>query len=71
MLTGKLLNMSRSEAKSLIEQHSGSVISNISKKLDYLIVGEKPTKRKIENAKQLNIKVINQNEWLKLLNKSS
>ena len=63
--------MSRSEAKSLIEQHSGSVISNISKKLDYLIVGEKPTKRKIENAKQLNIKVINQNEWLKLLNKSS
>ena len=71
MLTGKLLNMSRSEAKSLIEQHSGSVISNISKKLDYLIVGEKPTKRKIENAKQLNIKIINQNEWLKLLNKSS
>ena len=63
--------MSRSEAKSLIEQHSGSVISNISKKLDYLIVGEKPTKRKIENAKKLNIKVINQNEWLKLLNKSS
>ena len=71
MLTGKLLNMSRSEAKSLIEQHSGSVISNISKKLDYLIVGEKPTKKKIENAKQLNIKVINQSEWLKLLNKSS
>ncbi len=71
MLTGKLLNMSRSEAKSLIEQHSGSVISNISKKLDYLIVGDKPTKRKIENAKQLNIKVINQDEWLKLLNKSS
>ena len=71
MITGKLLNMSRSEAKSLIEQHSGSVISNISKKLDYLIVGEKPTKKKIENAKQLNIKVINQSEWLKLLNKSS
>ena len=63
--------MSRSEAKSLIEQNSGSVISNISKKLDYLIVGDKPTKRKIENAKQLNIRVINQNEWLKLLNKSS
>ena len=71
MLTGKLFNMSRSEAKSLIEQNSGSVISNISKKLDYLIVGDKPTKRKIENAKQLNIKVINQDEWLKLLNKSS
>ena len=71
MLTGKLLNMSRSEAKSLIEQNSGSVISNVSKKLDYLIVGEKPTKKKVEAAKQLNVKVINQNEWLKLLNKSS
>ena len=71
MLTGKLLNMSRSEAKSLIEQNSGSVISNVSKKLDYLIEGEKPTKRKVEAAKQLNVKVINQNEWLKLLNKLS
>ena len=71
MLTGKLLNMSRSEAKSLIEQNSGSVISNVSKKLDYLIAGDKPTKRKVEAAKQLNVKVINQNEWFKLLNKSS
>jgi DNA ligase (NAD+) len=71
MLTGKLLNMSRSEAKSLIELNSGHVISNVSKKLDYLIVGEKPTKRKVEAANELNIKVLNQNEWLKLLNKSS
>ena len=68
MLTGKLLNMSRSEAKSLIEQNSGSIISNISKKLDYLIVGDKPTKRKIDAAKVLKIKVINQSEWLKMLN---
>ena len=50
MLTGKLDRMSRAEAKSLIEQNSGSIISNVSKKLDYLIVGEKPTKRKIEHA---------------------
>ncbi len=71
MLTGKLIDMSRSEAKSLIEQNSGSVISNVSKKLDYLIIGEKPTKKKIEAAKQLNIKVINQKEWFNLLNKTS
>ena len=31
MLTGKLQNMSRSEAKTLIEQNSGSIISNVSK----------------------------------------
>ena len=71
MFTGKLINMSRSEAKNLIEQNSGSVISNVSKKLDFLIIGEKPTKRKIENAKELKIKIISQSEWLKMLNLTS
>ncbi len=68
MLTGKLTNMSRSEAKHLIEQNSGSIISNVSKKLNYLIIGEKPTKRKVDLAKELNIKILNQSEWLKMLN---
>ncbi len=71
MLTGKLNGISRAEAKSLIEKNSGSIISNVSKKLDYLIIGEKPTNRKIEAAKQLNIKIINQSEWLRLINKTS
>ena len=69
MLTGKLLNMSRSEAKTLIEKNSGSIISNVSKRLDYLIVGDKPTKRKIEAAKEMKIKILDQSELLKLLNK--
>ena len=71
MFTGKLNGISRAEAKSLIEKNSGSIISNVSKKLDYLIIGEKPTKRKIEAAKELNIKILKQSEWIKLLNKSS
>ena len=71
MLTGKLNGMSRAEAKSLIEQNSGSIISNVSKKLNYLIIGDKPTKRKVDAAKELNIEILNQNEWLKLLNKGS
>ena len=71
MFTGKLTNMSRSEAKNLIEENAGSISSNISKKLDYLIVGEKPTKRKVEAARDLNIKILNQLEWQKLLNKIS
>lgn len=50
MFTGKLSSMSRSEAKSLIEQNSGSIVSNVTKKLDYLIVGEKPTNRIITNC---------------------
>ena len=68
MLTGKLNGISRAEAKSLIEKNSGSIVSNVSKKLDYLIVGEKPTKRKIDNAMSLNIKILNQGDWLKILN---
>ena len=71
MLTGKLTGMSRAEAKSLIEQNSGSIISNVSKKLDYLIIGDKPTKRKIEAAKNLNVDVIDQKEWLRMLDETS
>jgi DNA ligase (NAD+) len=70
MLTGKLDGISRAEAKSLIEQNSGSIVSNVSKKLNYLIIGDKPTKRKIETAKSLKIKILNQKDWLKILNKT-
>ncbi len=68
MFTGKLEDMSRAEAKSIIEENSGKIISNVSKKLDYLIIGEKPTTKKINLAKELNIKIITQKEWLKMLN---
>ena len=71
LLTGKLEKMSRAEAKVLIEQNSGNVVSNVSKKLDYLVVGEKPTKRKVETAKELKIKIINQKDLSKLLDISS
>ncbi len=71
MLTGKLEGISRAEAKSLIEENSGSIVSNVSKKLDYLIVGEKPTKRKIETAKELKIKILTQKEWSSMLKKTS
>ena len=67
MFTGKLSNMSRSEAKSLIEQNSGSIVSNVTKKLDYLIVGEKPTNRKINVAKSLKVKILDQSSWLRML----
>ena len=71
MITGKLEGISRAEAKSLIEENSGSIISNVSKKLDYLITGDKPTKKKIETAKKLNIKILKQQELLNMLNKTS
>jgi DNA ligase (NAD+) len=71
MLTGKLNGVSRAEAKFLIEQNSGKIISNVNKKLNYLIIGEKPTTKKVNVAKELNIKVIDQKEWMEMLNKTS
>ena len=68
MFTGKLSNMSRAEAKSLIEENSGSVVSSVNKKLKYLIIGEKPTNRKVEQAKELGIKILSEKEWVNLLN---
>jgi DNA ligase (NAD+) len=71
MLTGKLNKISRAEAKSLIEKNAGKIINNVNQKLDYLIIGEKPTIKKVNSAKELNIKIINQDEWIKILNKTS
>ena len=69
MFTGGFQNISRSEAKAIVEKNGGKVLGTISKKLDYLIVGNsKPTKRKIDQAKQLNIKIIFEKEWDKILN---
>ena len=70
MITGKLSGISRAEAKSLIEENSGSIVSNVSKNLDYLIVGDKPTRRKVDAAKELEIKILNQDDWFKILNKT-
>ena len=71
MITGKLNGISRAEVKSLIEENAGIAVSNVSKKLNYLIIGEKPTKRKIEAAKNLKITTLDQKQFLTLLNEIS
>jgi len=71
LITGKLDGISRAEAKSLIEENSGVTVSSVSSKLNYLIVGQKPTSKKIKNAKELKIKILDQNQFLKMLNKVS
>jgi len=71
MITGKLIGISRAEVKSLIEENAGTTVSSVSKKLNYLIVGEKPTKRKMEAAKNLKIMTLDQKQFLTLLNKTS
>tara|TARA_A100001037_G_scaffold271055_1_gene266335 strand:+ start:6588 stop:8600 length:2013 start_codon:yes stop_codon:yes gene_type:complete len=68
MFTGKLEGMSRAEAKSLIEKNAGVTLSGVSKNLNYLIIGDKPTKKKIDQAKKLGIKILSQRDLKELLN---
>ena len=70
MFTGGLSKMSRAEAKALVEKESGKILGTASKKLDYLVVGDsKPTPKKVQKAKQLNIKILDENSWYSLLNR--
>ena len=68
MFTGKLEGISRAEAKSLVEKNSGITLSNVGKNLNYLVIGSKPTKRKVDKAKTLGVNIISLEDLKKLLN---
>ena len=68
MITGKLNGISRAEVKSLIEKNSGITLSTVSKNLNFLVVGDKPTKKKLDQAKKFGVKIISQDGLKKLLN---
>jgi len=67
VVTGTLKNYTRNEVKELIENLGGKVSESVSKKTDYLIVGEEPGS-KLKKAQSLGIKIINEEEFLKLIN---
>ena len=70
MFTGGFSQMSRSEAKTLAESQGGKVLGGISKKLNYLVVGDsKPTNNKIQKAKDLKLEIISEKKWYELLNR--
>ena len=70
MFTGGFKKMSRSEAKSLAEENGAKILGSVSKKLDYLVIGNsKPTKNKIEKAKDLKIDLMTDDNWYDLLNR--
>ena len=69
MFTGSLETMSRAEAKVLVANLGGKIASNVSKNLNYLIIGNKPTRRKLHEARDLKINILNEKDWNKLVNK--
>ena len=68
LITGKLDGISRAEFKSIIEKNSGKIISSVNNKLNYLIVGAKPTPKKVSKARDLGINIISQDDINKMLN---
>jgi len=67
VFTGKFNTMSRAEAKDKAERMGAKVLSSISNKTDLLVAGEE-SGSKLTKARDLNIKVIDENDWLHLLN---
>jgi DNA ligase (NAD+) len=66
VLTGTLPSMSREEAKSIIEMNGGKVSGSVSKKTDYVVAGS-DAGSKLTVAQELGVKVISQDELLKLI----
>ncbi|MGK7946756.1 MAG: BRCT domain-containing protein, partial [Microcystaceae cyanobacterium] len=66
VLTGTLPTLKRSEAKKLIEQAGGKVTGSVSKKTDYVVVGEEAGS-KLEKAQSLGIQLLKEEELLSLL----
>ena len=66
VLTGTLSSMSRDDAKKKIESLGGVVTSSVSKKTDILVAGE-AAGSKLDKAKELGIKIIGEEEFLKMI----
>ena len=65
-MTGTLDTMSRDEAKQKLNNLGAIVSSSVSKNTDYVIVGEQPGS-KAKKAKELNIPIINESEWIEII----
>jgi DNA ligase (NAD+) len=65
VITGTLPSMSRDDAQALIEAHGGKVTDSVSKKTDYLVVGESPGS-KLAKAQALGTKIIGEEELVRL-----
>lgn len=70
LFTGTLPTLKRSEAEALAEEQGGQVLSGVSAKLNYLVVGE-DAGNKLEKAKKLqSVRIISEAEFLKMVGKN-
>ncbi|MEN3013164.1 MAG: NAD-dependent DNA ligase LigA [Endomicrobiia bacterium] len=69
VFTGELESMTRTEAEEIVKQFGGKTSSSVSKSTSLVVVGKNPGS-KYEKAKQLNIKIIYEEEFLKMIKKT-
>lgn len=65
--SGKLENFSRDEIKSVIERHGGKAASSVTGKTNFLLAGENTGPNKLVRARELNVPVINEEEFMRMI----
>jgi DNA ligase (NAD+) len=69
LFTGTLPTLKRSDAEAIVEENGGQILGGVSAKLNYLVVGE-DAGSKLEKAKKINtVKIISEDEFLKIIGK--
>jgi DNA ligase (NAD+) len=69
VISGQFTQHSRDEYKQMIEQHSGRNIASVSAKTDYILAGENMGPSKREKAFQLGIRILNEDDFLSMIQK--
>ncbi|MEK7162483.1 MAG: NAD-dependent DNA ligase LigA [Patescibacteria group bacterium] len=67
VITGGLETMTREEAKMRIKKLGGHASETVTKETDYVVAGTEPGSTKLERAKKLGVKTIDEKEFLKML----
>ena len=67
VISGVFEHHSRDEYKKMIEQNGGKNVGSISSKTDFVLAGENMGPAKLEKAKKLGIKILNEDEFLAML----
>ncbi len=66
VFTGALKSFGRDEARNLVESLGGMTASSVSKKVDFVVVGEDPGS-KLDKARELGIKTLTEEEFKKMI----
>lgn len=70
LITGTLPNLSRDEAKRLVEAAGGEVLGSVSKKLDFVVLGESPGGKKLDKIRELGLETLDAEAFLAMMDRA-